>query len=131
MKMVRILQINWKFYFKLEIHEGGGTTPLFSFCFSFFVIFLVFFVLTSLQNLLDLDVVGTEPAVELEVVGVVQKGASEGEEKFLEAKEIQSKSNSIDIAFLYCSVAMFAKQQYKACKVEKQEQEMCFRIIIN
>ena len=60
-----------------------------TFCFSFFVIFLVFFVLTSLQNLLDLDVVGTEPAVELEVVGVVQKGASEGEEKFLEAKEIQ------------------------------------------
>ena len=68
--------------------------------------FFIFFVLTSLQNLLDFDVVGTEPAVELEVVGVVQEGTSEGEEKFLEADEIQFKSNFIDIAFLYCSFAV-------------------------
>lgn len=39
---------------------------------------------TSLQNLLDLDVVGAEAAVELEVVGVVEEGASQGEEQLLE-----------------------------------------------
>lgn len=39
---------------------------------------------TSFQNLLDLDVVGAEATVELEVVGVVEEGASEGEEQLLE-----------------------------------------------
>lgn len=32
-------------------------------------------VYTSLQDLLDLDVVGTEAAVELEVVSIVEEGA--------------------------------------------------------
>lgn len=38
---------------------------------------------TSLQNLLDLNVVGTEATVELEVVGIVQEGASEREQQLL------------------------------------------------
>lgn len=38
---------------------------------------------TSLQNLLDLNVVGTEATVELEVVSIVQEGASEREQQLL------------------------------------------------
>lgn len=38
---------------------------------------------TSLQDLLDLDVVGAEAAVELEVVGVVEEGAPEGKQQLL------------------------------------------------
>ena len=36
---------------------------------------------TSFKNLLDLDVVGTEAAVELEVVGVVEEGGAQGEQQ--------------------------------------------------
>lgn len=39
--------------------------------------------LTSLQNLLNLDVVGAEAAVEFEVVGVVEEGAPQGEQQLL------------------------------------------------
>lgn len=38
---------------------------------------------TSLQDLLDLDVVGTEAAVELEVVGVVEKGTPKRKQQLL------------------------------------------------
>lgn len=38
---------------------------------------------TSLQDFLDFDVVGTEAAVVLEVVGVVKKRSSQREEEFL------------------------------------------------
>lgn len=39
---------------------------------------------TSLQDFLDLDVVGTEATVELEVISVVQEGSTQREEKLLE-----------------------------------------------
>lgn len=38
---------------------------------------------TSLQDLLDLDVVGTEAAVELEVVSVVEEGTPERKQQLL------------------------------------------------
>lgn len=38
---------------------------------------------TSLQHLLNLDVVGAEAAVEFEVVGVVEEGAPQREEQLL------------------------------------------------
>lgn len=38
---------------------------------------------TSLQDLLDLDVVGAEATVELEVVSVVQEGTPERKQKLL------------------------------------------------
>lgn len=38
---------------------------------------------TSLQDLLDLDVVGTEATVELEVVGVVEKGTPKRKQQLL------------------------------------------------
>lgn len=38
---------------------------------------------TSLQDLLDLDVVGTEAAVELEVVGVVEERTPKREQQLL------------------------------------------------
>lgn len=45
--------------------------------------------LTSLQDLLDFDVVGTEAAVVLEVVGVVEKRSSQREEQFLMSKDTE------------------------------------------
>ena len=39
--------------------------------------------LTSLQNFLDFDVVGTEAAVVLEVVGIVEERSAQREEEFL------------------------------------------------
>ena len=41
-------------------------------------------VATSFQDLLNLDVVGTEAAVELEVVCVVQERPAQGEEQLLQ-----------------------------------------------
>lgn len=41
---------------------------------------------TSLQDLLNLDVVGAEAAVEFEVVGVVEEGAPQGEQQLLWAE---------------------------------------------
>lgn len=38
---------------------------------------------TSFQDFLDFDVICTEAAVVLEVVGVVEKRSSQGEEEFL------------------------------------------------
>lgn len=43
-------------------------------------------VVTSLQDFLDLDVVGTEAAVVLEVVSVVEKRSSQREEQRLGAE---------------------------------------------
>lgn len=50
--------------------------------------------LTSLQDFLDFDVVRTEAAVVLEVVGVVEKRSSQREEEFLRAKTETFKNTS-------------------------------------
>lgn len=41
---------------------------------------------TSLQYFLDFDVVRTEAAVELEVVGVIKKGSTQREEEHLKER---------------------------------------------
>lgn len=38
---------------------------------------------TSLQDFLDLDVVGTEAAVQLEVIGIVEERSTQREEQLL------------------------------------------------
>lgn len=50
-------------------------------------------VLTSLQDLLDLDVVCTEAAVVLEVVGVVEEGSSQREEELLQQRQEMKTRN--------------------------------------
>jgi len=48
-------------------------------------------IITSLQNLLDFDVVGTEATVELEVVGVVKKRSTQREEELLREKKVKTE----------------------------------------
>lgn len=46
---------------------------------------------TSFENLLDFDMVGTEAAVELKVVGVVQKGTAKRGKQFLNEQNCREK----------------------------------------
>lgn len=55
---------------------------------------------TSFQNLLDLDVIGAEAAVEFEVIGVVKKRRSERKKQLLNSnkrkwRERENKENKL------------------------------------
>ncbi len=63
---------------------------------------------TSFQNFLHLNVIGTEAAVKLEMICIVQERSAQGEEKFLDVrlkeKDSECASNWKKTSFIKCKI---------------------------